>query len=51
MTGVTSPGPYQTIDRIRKPRDLGNNDPGDPENEGPDDPKASDVNSPEEDGS
>ena len=50
---MTSPGPYRTIARIRKPRDSGkddpgerNDDPGEPETEGPDDPKASDANDP-----
>ena len=50
-TGVTSPGSYRTIARTRKPRDSGNNDPGDPEDEGPDDPEATDANNPEDDGS
>ena len=51
MTGVTVPGLYRTIARIRKPRDSGNDDPGDPENEGPKNFKASDVNDLEDDGS
>ena len=47
--GVTSPGPYRTIARTRKPHDSGNEDPGDPENEGSDDSEASDANVPEDD--
>jgi hypothetical protein len=41
---MTSTGPYRTISRIQKPRDSGSDNPGHPENEGLDDPKASDAN-------
>ena len=43
---MISPRPYRTIARIRKPRNLGSddpgNDPGRPKNEGSDDAEASD---------
>ena len=46
MTGVTSPGPYQTIAKSRKTRALGSDnpgtDPGRPKKVGLDDPEASD---------